>query len=138
MPTSLKNYSELRRFDTFEERFEYLKLPGNVAHTTFGFDRYLNQRFYQSFEWKNARDLVILRDNGCDLGIPGHEIYDKILIHHVNPMVPDDIIHGSEWIIDPEFLITTSPKTHNAIHYGALNPYPEVVMTRRPNDTRLW
>lgn len=133
-----KTYSELRGFETFEERLAYLTLGGGVAHPTFGHQRYVNQQFYKSFEWKQARDHVILRDNGCDLGVPGYEIHRNLLIHHLNPMAPEDIIHGLEWIIDPEFLITTSQRTHNAIHYGLNDPYPEVVMNRRPNDTRLW
>jgi len=138
MKTSPKTYSELRRFDTFEERFAYLKLSGGVGRPTFGHERYVNQQFYQSSVWKQVRDHVIMRDNGCDLGIPGYEVHTSILIHHLNPMVPEDIIHGEEWIIDPEFLITTSARTHNAIHYGVDDPSPPVVMTRRPNDTRLW
>src|SRR5262252_8118183 len=102
-----RSYSELRRLDTFEERFAYLKLNGDVGRSTFGFDRFLNQKFYTSSEWKRVRQQVIWRDQGCDLGIPGYEIYAGILIHHINPMVVDDIIHGEEWIFDPEFLITT-------------------------------
>ena len=133
-----KSYSELRRFDTFDERFEYLKLGGQVGRSTFGFDRYINQKFYTSFEWKQARDLVIFRDDGCDLGIPGYEIHTEILIHHMNPMTVDDIIHGEEWIFDTNFLITTTKTTHNAIHYGVENPYPRTVISRNPNDTKLW
>jgi hypothetical protein len=136
--TTVKSYSELRRFDTFDERFEYLKLNGQVGRSTFGFDRHINQRFYMSYEWKYAREQVILRDNGCDLGIPGYEINVEILIHHMNPMNVDDILHGEEWIFDPDFLITTTKNTHNAIHYGVENPYPRVVVARNPNDTKLW
>ncbi len=136
--TTIKSYSELRRFDTFDERFEYLKLNGQVGQSTFGFDRHINQRFYMSYEWKYAREQVILRDNGCDLGIPGYEINVEILIHHMNPMNVDDILHGEEWIFDPDFLITTTKNTHNAIHYGVENPYPRVVVARNPNDTKLW
>lgn len=133
-----RSYSELRRLQTFDERFEYLKLGGQVGHETFGFDRYLNQQFYQSREWKIARRDVISRDMGCDLGIPGYEIHVKILIHHMNPMTADDIVHGEDWIFDPEFLIVTSPRTHNAIHYGDDRLLPKVVAERSPHDTRLW
>jgi hypothetical protein len=134
----IRSYSELRRFNTFNERFEYLKLNSHLGETTFGFDRRINQDFYASYEWKRARDAVILRDNGCDLGIEGYEINTEILIHHVNQMTIDDIVHGEEWIIDPEYLITTTKMTHNAIHYGQQNPYPPTVLSRNPNDTKLW
>lgn len=123
---------------TFEERFEYLKLGGSVGRSTFGFDRHLNQRFYKSWGWKRARDEVIVRDLGCDLGIEGYEIHADLLIHHVNPMSVDDIIHGEEWLIDPEYLITTTHGTHNAIHYGTDLQFPKVVVERSPGDTRLW
>lgn len=134
----IKTYSDLSWFNTFEERFEYLKLDGSVGHATFGFDRHVNQRFYASREWKQVRDYVILRDEGCDLGVIGHEIHVDLLIHHINPMTQDDIIHGESWIIDPEFLITTCKDTHNAIHYGGERKLPRVVIERQPNDTRLW
>jgi hypothetical protein len=134
----IRSYSELKQFNTFDERFEYLKLDSRLGEATFGTDRYINQSFYTSYEWKRARDQVILRDNGCDLGIPGYEINVDILIHHVNQMVLDDIIHGEEWIFDPEYLITTTKMTHNAIHFGAENPYPRTVLARNPNDTKLW
>jgi hypothetical protein len=136
--TKVRSYSELRRLNTFEERFEYLKLNGAVGQSTFGFDRYINQQFYTSYEWKRARRTVILRDNGCDLGILGYEINRSLLIHHINPMNPEDIIHGEEWIFDPEFLITTTPNTHNAIHFGNETLLPKVVIARLPNDTKLW
>lgn len=138
MMTDIKRYSELRRLNTFEERFEYLKLHGSVGRSTFGFDRYLNQRFYTSYEWKQARNNVIVRDNGCDLGIIGYEIYDSILIHHINPVAVDDIIHGEEWLFDPEYLITTTKNTHNAIHFGNEKGLPKMVLSRIPGDTRLW
>lgn len=134
----IKTHSELFRFETFEERFEYLKLTGSVGHTTFGFDRYLNQQFYQSHAWKTARRHVIVRDSGCDLGVQGYEIHADILIHHMNPISADDIIHGEEWITDPEFLITTTHNTHNAIHYGDKSLLPAPVLERRPGDTKLW
>jgi hypothetical protein len=136
--TKTRSYSELRRFDTFEERYEYLKLAGEVGQSTFGFDRWLNQKFYRSHEWLRTRRLIIIRDNGCDLGIPGYEIYGGLLIHHMNPMATDDILHGEPWIVDPEYLITTTQRTHNAIHYGNDMYYPEVVLARSVNDTKLW
>lgn len=123
---------------TFDERFQYLKLNGDVGRSTFGFDRWINQRFYQSYEWERARNFVILRDNSCDLGILGLEIYVDILVHHMNPMTIDDVLHGEEWIFDPEYLITTTKRTHNAIHFGNEDPYPKVVTKRSPNDTKLW
>ena len=138
LKTMMKTYNDLINLDSFEERFEYLKLGGNVGRATFGFDRYINQEFYTSHQWKSIRKLVILRDNGCDLGIFGYEIHTELLIHHINPMVPDDIIHQEDWILDPNFLITTTKRTHNAIHYGGLSPYPKVVTQRSPGDTRLW
>jgi hypothetical protein len=136
--TKIRTYRELSRFNTFDERFEYLKLGDVVGSATFGFDRYINQGFYTSYEWKRAREEVILRDNGCDLGIPGFEIYRDILVHHINPMMADDIIHGEEWIFDPEYLITTTKNTHNAIHFGNNKGLPKVVITRNRNDTKLW
>lgn len=131
-------YSELAEFSTFNERFEYLKLDGSVGKSTFGFDRYINQQFYQSYEWQNIRNYVISRDNGCDLGIIGYEIYSDILVHHMNPIDAEAIIHRDEAILDPEFLITTTKKTHNAIHYGTDSLLPKVVEERAPGDTRLW
>lgn len=138
MIMTIKRYSELKSFDTFEERLDYLKLYGDVGRSTFGFDRYINQRFYTSYEWKRARQEVIIRDNGCDLGVCGLEIRSDILIHHINPMSADDIIHGEEWIFDPEYLITTCMKTHNSIHFGDDNVYPKVVFDRARGDTKLW
>jgi hypothetical protein len=131
-------YSELKHFVFFETRYEYLKLNGEVGRSTFGFDRYINQKFYTSYEWKMARRDVILRDNGCDLGIPGYEIHGALVIHHMNPMVLDDIIHGEEWILNPEYLITTTQNTHNAIHFGDESLLPKVVISRSLNDTKLW
>jgi hypothetical protein len=133
-----RSYTDLRKLYSFEERFDYLKLNGEVGASTFGFDRYINQRFYTSYEWKQTRHKVILRDDGCDLGVHGYEIHGDLLIHHINPMVPDDIIHGEEWIFDPEYLITTTPHTHNAIHYGNDSLLPKIVTDRMPNDTTLW
>ena len=134
----IRRYSELARLHTFEERFEYLKLGGGVGRATFGFDRHINQRFYNSAEWHDIRNHVIVRDEGCDLGIFGYEIHVEPLIHHINPMTVDDILHAADWILDPEYLITTTKKTHNAIHYGGIDPYPRVVAERSPGDTQLW
>ena len=133
-----RTYSELRRFTTFEERFDYLVLRGEVGKATFGFDRWINQHFYRSREWKQARDYVVFRDDACDLGIAGYEIHADLLVHHLNPITPDDLIQGEEWVLDPEFLITTTHRTHNAIHYGDKSLLPQVVIERRPGDTRLW
>ncbi|MET0785495.1 MAG: hypothetical protein ABWY25_02160 [Paenisporosarcina sp.] len=136
--TKIRSYSELSQFNTFEERFNYLKLGGGVGQSTFGFDRYINQKFYTSRDWQDARNYVIIRDNSCDLGIPDYEIYSGLLIHHMNPMLADDIVHKESWILDPEFLITTTRDTHNAIHYGTNKNIPKVVRERSPRDTRLW
>lgn len=134
----IRSYSELQRIHDFEDRFRYLALRGNVGDTTFGFDRHMNQKFYTSREWKQVRDLVIVRDNGCDLGVEGYEIHTKLYIHHMNPMVVDDIVHGNDDILDPEFLITTTHRTHNAIHYGDEKLLPRALTVRRPGDTKLW
>lgn len=133
-----RSYSELIRIDTFEDRFRYLSLKGVVGDSTFGFDRYINQQFYTSREWRQVRHHVIARDNGCDLGYEGYEIFGRLTIHHMNPMVSDDIIHGDETILDPEFLITTTHQTHNAIHYGDERQLPRRLVERRPGDTKLW
>lgn len=134
----VRRYTDLLRYNTFDDRFAYLKLNGNVGRATFGFDRYINQDFYASREWKSIRNHVITRDNGCDLGIPGFEIHSDILIHHMNPLDISDIVHSEEWILDPEYLITTTKKTHNAIHYGSDLVLPKVVPERQPGDTALW
>lgn len=135
----IRTYSELITLPTYIERFNYLKLGGRVGEDTFGFDRYLNQHVYQRDpRWKKARDLVIIRDNGCDLGIEGHEIYGKILVHHMNPVTIEDILKERDWIYDPEFLISTMITTHNAIHYGDENLLITAPTVRTPNDTCLW
>jgi hypothetical protein len=136
--TKSRSYSELYLLETFEERFDYLKLNGDVGRSTFGFDRYINQRFYTSYEWKQARKVVIIRDHGCDLGIFGYEIHGDLLIHHMNPLSVDDILHGESWIFDPEYLITTTQNTHNRIHFGDDRNIPKVVTTRARGDTKLW
>ena len=134
----IRTYSELSRFRSFKDRFRYLSLGGAVGIETFGFDRYLNQRFYTSWEWKRIRDYVISRDLGCDLGVDGYEIHDKILVHHMNPISESDITHGNEDILNPEFLITTTHRTHNAIHYGDERLINITGDDRYPGDTKLW
>ena len=134
----IRTYLELRRLETFEERFDYLNLQGEVGRETFGFDRWINQRFYKSREWQDIRNHVIIRDNSCDLGVPGYEIYSGLLVHHMNPFSLDDLKHGEEWIIEPNFLITTSLQTHNAIHYGDKSLLPRGPITRKSGDTTLW
>ena len=138
MMKTIRRYSELRRLETIEERYEYLKLSGSVGTQTFGFDRYLNQAFYQSREWKRVRRFVIIRDEGCDLGVPGFEIKSKILIHHMNPILVEDIVTGNLDILNPAFLITTSERTHQAIHYGDKALLPQVPINRHSGDTKLW
>ena len=136
---SLKTYSELITFKTCEDRFNYLKLNGSVGVETFGFDRYLNQKFYASREWKKIRDKVIMRDNGCDLGIEGYDIYGKIIIHHLNPISTKNITDLDDIAINPEFLITTTHDTHNAIHFGDDSILRKgKVIERKPNDTCPW
>lgn len=136
--TVMRTYSELAQIDNFEDRFEYLKLGGEVGATTFGFDRYVNQQFYRSREWRLMRQKIIARDIGCDLGIEGYEIYDRIYIHHMNPMTVDDLTHGNEDILDPEYLISTTHRTHNAIHYGDASLLRKDLVERKPGDTKLW
>lgn len=138
MTTKLKSYAELQFLDSFEERFEYLKLGGGVGRATFAFDRHINQSFYKSREWDNIRNYIIFRDNGCDLGVPGYEIHDGPLIHHINPMVVDDILEHRDWILDPEYLVLTTHRTHNDIHFGTKRLFPKVVTERTPRDTKLW
>ena len=134
----IKTYSELITLPPFKERFNYLKLSGNVGKETFGFDRYLNQKFYKSPEWLSVRDYVIVRDNGCDLGIAGREIYGRILVHHINPITKEDILSNSKFLFDPEYLISTMDNTHNAIHYGDDNLLLTDPIERRRNDTCPW
>ena len=137
--TNSKRYSDLLSYSTFEDRFNYLKLNSNVGDDTFGFDRYLNQQFYKSREWKSVRDYVITRDNGCDLGIPGMEIQGPIYIHHINPINIEDIEHSSDKLLDPENLICVSFETHNAIHYGDDSFVSRnTVIERSHNDMCPW
>jgi hypothetical protein len=133
-----RTYSELSQLETFEERFRYLQLKGLLGFVTFGFDRWINQRFYKSRDWKQARDQVIVRDNGCDLGIPGYEIYTGLVVHHMNPLSLEELKHSNEGIVDPDFLICTSLQTHNAIHYSDETLLPRGPIVRRSGDTTLW
>lgn len=134
----IRSYRELRRYSSFEERFAYLQLKGSVGASTFGYDRYLNQMLYASTRWKRVRDEVIIRDNGCDLGIEGYEIYGGIWIHHMNPITPEELEQGNEIVFDPEFLICTARLTHDAIHYGDVSLLPKGPIERRRNDTCPW
>lgn len=134
----IRTYSELRRLETFEERFRYLVLKGRVGDATFGFDRWVNQDFYRSREWRHARHGIIARDYGCDLGIRGYEIHDGVYIHHLNPITLQQIESGDPCILDPNNLITVTHRTHNAIHYGDESLLPRVVVERKPGDTKLW
>ncbi|HEY6019248.1 MAG TPA: hypothetical protein VIY48_04905 [Candidatus Paceibacterota bacterium] len=138
MMTISRSYRELRRIDGFEERFRYLSLKGGVGVSTFGFDRYLNQRFYTSREWRQFRHHVIVRDNGCDLGVDGYEIHDRLYVHHMNPIIVDDIVASEDALLDPDNLITTTHGTHNAIHYGDERLLPRKYVPRERGDTRLW
>ena len=135
----IRTYEELSKLKTFEERYEYLKLDGSVGEETFGFDRYLNQKFYKyDPDWKKIRDEVIFRDNGCDLGIEGREINGLILVHHMNPITKDDILNRSEYLLNPNYLITTIKSTHDAIHYGSEDLLMKDPVVRSKNDTCPW
>lgn len=139
MKKNIRTYSELSKLKTFQERYEYLKLDGTVGEETFGFDRYINQMFYKSEEWKRIRNYVITRDNGCDLGISDRKIVDSvILVHHMNPITKEDIINKNEILLDPEYLITTIKPTHDAIHYGDESLLAEDLIVRSKNDTCPW
>ena len=135
---TIRTYSELIRLPTFEERFRYLKLDGLVGKDTFGFDRYLNQEFYRSKEWKEIRDFVIVRDNGCDLGMDDYEIVGRIYIHHMNPITVNDIVHSSDFLLNPDYLVCVSHNTHNAVHYGDEDLLVTAPVERRKNDTCPW
>lgn len=135
---SIKTYSELILLPTFEERFKYLQLNGRVGDDTFGFDRYINQKFYRSAEWKRIRDLVIMRDNGCDLALEGYEIYGRILIHHMNPITVKDVELSTEYLMNPEYLVCVTHNTHNAIHYGDEKLINKAPVVRTKNDTCPW
>lgn len=134
----IRTYSELSRLQTIEERYEYLKLGGVIGEETFGFDRWLNQVFYKDPRWLEARDIVIERDNGCDLGIEGFDIHTKILVHHMNPVTKEDLLYNFDKLINPEFLICTSKRTHDAIHYGSIILLPPQPVIRTKNDMCPW
>lgn len=135
----IRTYKELSQLKTFEERFNYLKLDGIVGEDTFGFDRYLNQMFYRSMDWRSVRDKVIIRDNGCDLGVEGYDIRgQKVYVHHMNPLRRNDIVNTTEYLLNPDYLITVTFQTHNAIHYGDETILPFVPVERYANDTCPW
>lgn len=134
----MRRYGELIRLDSFKERYDYLKLSGVVGAETFGYDRWINQALYNSPRWKKTRRDVILRDNGCDLAVVGHDIFDKVIVHHMNPITLEDIESGSDDVFNLEFLVCTSPITHRAIHFGNENLLPRCFEERKPGDTRLW
>lgn len=135
---TIRTYSELRQLDGLEDRFDYLSLGGQVGVSTFGFDRWMNQQFYRSREWKQIRDHVIVRDDGMDLGAEDAPIRGPYIIHHMNPLTPNDIQESTENLLDPEFLITTSLRTHNAVHFGDKKQLPRPFVERSPGDTNLW
>ena len=135
---SIRTYSELILLPTFEERFKYLQLNGRVGDNTFGFDRYINQKFYRSAEWKRIRDYIIIRDNGCDLAVDGYEIHGRILIHHMNPITISDIKFSTEYLMNPDYLICVTHNTHNAIHYGDEKQIITGPIVRTKNDTCPW
>lgn len=134
----IRTVSELKSLETFEERFRYLSLKGQVGASTFGFDRYINQAFYRSSQWKHIRTQIIARDLGCDLGISGRDIHERAIIHHLNPMSVNDIIDGDDSILNPEYLVMTKHQTHNAIHYGDESLLPRAFVERKRGDTKLW
>lgn len=134
----IRTYSGLRRISDFTGRFNYLRLRGVVGESTFGFDRHINQAFYRSAEWRHLRHEIIVRDDGCDMGDRDHPIDGRILIHHMNPMTVAEVVAGEDGILNPEFLICVSHRTHNAIHYGDESLLPRAHVERRPGDTRLW
>ena len=134
----MKTYKEMSRLKTFEERYEYLRLRGAVGEDTFGFDRFINQRFYKSPEWRRIRDQVIIRDDGCDLGDQDHPIVGRVIIHHMNPLSKKEIDEDPEYALNPDYLVCVSHNTHNAIHYGDENLLPKKWEPRQPNDTCPW
>jgi hypothetical protein len=134
----IKTYSEMCRYSTFEERYEYLRIGGVVGEITFGHSRYINQWFYTSPIWRRVRDEVILRDEGCDLGIHNREIYDRIIVHHIIPITEMDIEEENEFVLNPEFLISTALPTHNAIHFGDASLLVDLPIERSRHDTSPW
>lgn len=133
-----RSYKELNRLITFKKRFDYLKLKSRIGESTFGFDRWLNQAIYHSAEWRDIRERVIIRDNGCDLGVPNYEITDQIFVHHINPVTKDELIGGDPIVFDLDNLICTSRRTHRAIHFGDESLLPKPLVDRRHGDTTLW
>jgi hypothetical protein len=138
MSDRIRTYTELRRIDSFEERFKYLAVHSSIGIPTFGFERWLNQAFYTSVAWRTCRHQVITRDQGRDLGVEGYEVYDKVIVHHMNPVTIKQVEERDPSIFDPEFLISVSHNTHNAVHYGSANLLAKPLVERRPNDTKLW
>lgn len=135
---TIRTYSELITLNSFEDRYNYLKLDGSIGFNTFGFDRWMNQAFYRSKEWRDLRNYIIVRDGGCEMGLPGYEIGGKVFIHHMNPITPDDIKHSNDVLMDPDQLICVSQQLHNAIHYGSDELLIRPIQERRPNDTIPW
>lgn len=133
----IKSYSELIQLKTYDERLSYLMLNGKIGDDTFGFDRFLNQKFYSSYEWKRIRNFIIERDNGCNMGLEDYPIFDKILIHHINPLTQNDIINSTDFLLNPNYLICVDLQTHNIIHYG-FEYKRETMIERKPGDTKLW
>lgn len=136
--TRTRTYSELSLIDTFEDRYKYLALRGGVGVATFGYDRWMNQDFYTGREWRHIRNHVIARDSSCDLGVVGNDIYDRVYVHHMNPLTPEQLVDGDENALDPEFLICVTHRTHNAIHFGDESQLPRPLVVRRPGDTTPW
>ena len=136
--TMYRCYSELILLPTFKERYDYLRLGGTVGKETFGYDRYLNQILYTSVEWRNFRRQIIIRDNGCDLGCDGFELFSRILVHHINPITAEDVLNRSPIVFDPENVITTSHNTHQAIHYSDETLLPLLPVERSRYDTCPW
>lgn len=139
---TFKSYQAMCQLETFEQRFNYLRLKAGVGIDTFGHERYLNQRFYTSREWRDIRNEVITRDRGCDLGISGREIVGRVIVHHMNPITPEEVVNGHSEILDPYFLVAVSHITHNAIHYGSFDTLGPVesslIVERKPGDTTPW
>lgn len=136
--TKIRTYSQLSMYETLEERYNYARLQGQVGLDTFGFYRWMNQSFYTSKQWRDVRNYVVVRDNGCDLGVPEFPIQHMVFIHHLNPMTVEQLVYGDDSVLDPEFLISVSHRTHNAVHFGDETLLPREFVPRRPNDTKLW
>lgn len=134
----IRCYNDLIQLKTFEERFQYLKINGKVGEETFGLDRYINQQLYKSQKWRSTRSRIIIRDDGCDLGIDGRQLDDYIVVHHMNPIALEDIEEERDIVFDPDYLICCSTRTHRAIHFGDENLLIRDPVIRRPNDTCLW